>query len=100
MKNQLLLSTFAFSLFLLGTACNDGSKKGSNNYNNVNNQNNVVNPDCVLLEDEDNDGILNRDEACRFNRDSDGDSIPDYLDLDSDDDGIQDRQEADRKSVV
>jgi len=93
MKNHLRY-IFILPLILVGSACNDGSKKDSNNYNNANNQNNIVNPDCVLLQDEDNDGILNRDEACRFNRDSDGDSIPDYLDLDSDDDGIQDRHEA------
>ncbi len=88
-----ILTIVAFLLSF--SACNDGSKKNENNgYNNGNNQNNVVNPDCVLLNDDDNDGILNRDEGCRYNTDTDGDSIPDYLDLDSDNDGIQDVLEA------
>ncbi len=93
MKSHLPL--LVISILLFGVpACNDGSKKQANNYNNHNNQNNIVNPDCVLLDDDDNDGILNRDEACRYNRDSDSDGIPDYLDLDSDDDGVHDRLEA------
>ncbi|PKN26908.1 MAG: hypothetical protein CVU65_04250 [Deltaproteobacteria bacterium HGW-Deltaproteobacteria-22] len=90
-----ILSILLLPVLLSGlTACNTGKDKNTNNYNNQSNLNNVVNPDCVLLEDADNDGILNRDEGCRYNTDSDGDTIPDYMDLDSDDDGIQDHLEA------
>lgn len=75
-------------------SCNQGSKKNNTGYNNANNQNNVTNPDCVLLNDDDNDTILNRDEGCRYNTDSDEDGVPDYMDNDSDGDGIADSLEA------
>lgn len=53
----------------------------------------VVNTDCDPLGDDDGDCISNRDEGCEFNRDTDRDGIPDYLDSDSDNDGIPDRIE-------
>ena len=53
-----------------------------------------VNPDCDLVGDDDGDGILNHHEGCQFLTDNDGDTIPDYLDLDSDNDGVPDRIEA------
>ena len=43
--------------------------------------------------DDDNDGISNADEGIAAATDSDGDTIPDYLDLDSDNDGIPDALE-------
>jgi hypothetical protein len=43
--------------------------------------------------DDDGDGISNRDEGAPH-VDTDGDGIPDYLDLDSDNDGIPDYREA------
>ena len=94
MKRSMLISVLV-PVFLSGLiACNDTKDQNNNGYNSGNNQNNVVNPDCVLLNDDDNDSILNRDEGCLFNTDSDADTIPDYLDLDSDEDGIQDVREA------
>ncbi|MBX3183363.1 MAG: hypothetical protein KIT72_03650 [Polyangiaceae bacterium] len=45
--------------------------------------------------DADGDGILDEFEGRDTNRDSDGDGIPDYLDLDSDNDGIPDYIEGD-----
>jgi hypothetical protein len=84
-----------FGLLIFGfSSCNQGNKKNNNGYNNQNNQNNVVTPDCGLLNDDDNDTILNRDEGCRYNTDSDEDSVPDYMDNDSDGDGISDVLEA------
>lgn len=93
MKVYFCIFVFSFGLFSF-LSCNQGSKKNNNGYNNENNQNNIVNPDCVLLNDDDNDTILNRDEGCRYNTDSDEDGVPDYLDNDSDGDGISDFIEA------
>ena len=84
---------FGFGL-LSFFSCNQGSNKNNNGYNNENNQNNIVNPDCVLLNDDDNDTILNRDEGCLYNTDSDEDGVPDYLDNNTDGDGISDIIEA------
>lgn len=53
-----------------------------------------TNPDCDLMGDDDHDGILNHHEGCQFLTDSDLDTIPDYLDLDSDNDGVSDLLEA------
>jgi len=44
--------------------------------------------------DQDGDGISDVDEARATNRDTDGDGMPDYLDLDSDNDSIPDAVEA------
>lgn len=44
-------------------------------------------------EDDDRDGISNKEEGCLEGRDSDSDGVPDYLDNDSDGDGIFDRLE-------
>ncbi|MFH2008631.1 MAG: hypothetical protein ABI333_18735 [bacterium] len=49
---------------------------------------------CEPFADDDGDSINNHDEACEFNRDTDGDGLPDYLDPDSDNDGISDFLEA------
>ena len=43
--------------------------------------------------DEDGDGISNGDEGCLTGRDTDGDAIPDWKDLDSDADGLGDADE-------
>ncbi len=72
---------------------------GPDNVNTNGNNNYVppdgaVNPTCELLADDDGDFITNQDEGCEFDRDSDGDGIPDYLDPDSDNDGIADFVEA------
>jgi len=48
--------------------------------------------------DEDNDGVPNNEEGCPL-RDTDGDSIPDWQDFDSDDDGIPDDIEAGKKGA-
>jgi hypothetical protein len=48
--------------------------------------------------DADEDGIPNGDEGCLFNRDTDGDKIPDWQDFDSDDDGIYDNVEKGEKT--
>ncbi len=54
--------------------------------------------ECVIPKcdapDEDNDGISDEDEGRAENRDSDGDTVPDYLDEDSDGDTIPDSVEA------
>jgi Bacterial TSP3 repeat len=54
----------------------------------------VINPECEVAGDDDNDTISNGDEACLYGRDFDGDSVPDYQDHDSDNDGISDAIEA------
>ena len=51
----------------------------------------TVNLTVIADLDDDNDGILDTDEGTG---DTDGDGIPDYLDLDSDGDGISDLQES------
>jgi len=48
--------------------------------------------------DEDEDGISNIEEGCPL-RDTDGDSVPDWEDFDSDDDGIYDSTEAGQKGA-
>ena len=54
----------------------------------------IVNPDCDGDGDDDMDTISNAEEGCFQNRDTDGDGVPDYLDIDSDNDGIRDAIEA------
>jgi hypothetical protein len=44
--------------------------------------------------DDDNDGILDTVENAQLSADTDGDGIPNRLDLDSDNDGINDVDEA------
>ena len=57
-----------------------------------------IDDECVIPKcdapDEDNDGISDENEGRAANRDSDGDTVPDYLDDDSDGDGIPDAIEA------
>jgi hypothetical protein len=48
--------------------------------------------------DEDGDGIPNGDEGCLYQRDTDGDKIPDWQDFDSDEDGIYDSIEKGEKT--
>ncbi|MFH2008666.1 MAG: hypothetical protein ABI333_18915 [bacterium] len=49
---------------------------------------------CEPNDDDDGDGILNHHEGCMYGTDTDGDGVPDYLDLDSDNDHIPDSIEA------
>lgn len=51
-------------------------------------------PDAEVGLDADHDTILDADEGAETSVDTDGDGEPDYLDRDSDDDGIFDRDEA------
>jgi hypothetical protein len=80
-----------------------GPVEGKQTTNNNQNQNNlntnepdaeVINPECEEMEDDDNDTILNGDEGCMYDRDTDGDGFSDYKDYDSDNDGINDEVEA------
>lgn len=89
---KFLILTLVFVLF--NTSCNEEEKDDNNGFNNGNNQNNIVNPDCDVDADDDEDTISNGDEGCLYNRDSDNDGFPDYKDVDSDNDGIDDRIEA------
>jgi len=56
----------------------------------------MSNPDMTMeidpFGDDDGDGLLNWEEGAP-DRDTDGDGIPDYLDLDSDNDGLSDAEE-------
>ena len=57
----------------------------------------VVERQYILIDplaDEDKDGISNIDEGADRMQDTDEDGIPDYLDLDSDNDGLTDKEEA------
>jgi hypothetical protein len=84
MSKKLLLLIFVLIPFAI--ACSGESGVLNNSTNNNNNPG-----DCA---DEDNDTICDDQEGRDTNRDSDGDSIPDYLDNDSDNDGIPDSVEA------
>lgn len=89
---------------------NSNNLNNSNNTNNVNNTNNSNNledvgadfgmdagmdaePDVVVGEDSDGDGISDVEDGAP-SRDTDGDGTPDYLEVDSDDDGYLDADEA------
>jgi len=100
MRNRKLLSlmlgaTFGVAAVTLG-ACGPtgGDDDNPQNNNNYVPPDGAVNPSCEPFGDDDGDTILNSDEGCEFNRDSDGDGTPDYLDHDSDNDGIPDFIEA------
>ncbi|MCA9670638.1 MAG: VWA domain-containing protein [Myxococcales bacterium] len=54
---------------------------------------------CDPNTDWDKDGILNGEEGCLTNRDSDNDGTPDWQDFDSDDDGIPDDVEKGQKDA-
>ncbi|MCA9664591.1 MAG: VWA domain-containing protein [Myxococcales bacterium] len=54
---------------------------------------------CDPTEDTDGDGILNGEEGCTAQRDSDNDGTPDWQDFDSDNDGIPDEVEAGAKDA-
>ena len=83
------LFVFTFAVFACGPQVpNNG---GNNNYRPPDG---AVNTECEPFADDDGDTITNHDEGCEFNRDTDGDGIPDYLDQDSDNDGISDFIEA------
>ncbi len=90
----------ALLALVLATACGPVSSQDNRNDSGVQNNNNSlppdaeVNPECDEAADNDGDGISNGDEGCRYNRDSDGDQVPDYQDLDSDNDGLPDSVEA------
>lgn len=71
-------------------ACGPVSSTVNTNENEYKPPDGAVNLECDPFGDDDGDCISNRDEGCEFNRDSDGDGIPDYLDSDSDNDGIPD----------
>ncbi len=81
-------------------ACGPVNSQVNRNDSGIQNNNNnispdaVVNPNCEPNADYDNDGISNGEEACEYGRDTDGDGIPDYQDLDSDNDGVPDAVEA------
>ncbi len=89
MKIPLLSPVLLVALF---TAC--GPSGGGSNTNNVNTTNNIT--QCENFNgDDDYDGIPNSVEGCGAGtKDTDGDSIPDYLDTDSDNDGVPDSVEA------
>jgi len=76
------------------TAC--GSVKGNYNGNNSNGSLDLcpeVTHECDTAADDDFDGISNGDEGCECFLDSDGDSLPNFLDRDSDNDGVNDEYE-------
>jgi hypothetical protein len=77
------------SLCLALAACGPVQSQVGNN-NNYRPPDGTINPTCDPFGDDDGDFISNRDEGCEFNRDSDQDGIPDYLDSDSDNDRIPD----------
>jgi hypothetical protein len=87
-------------LGLLAVAAAGCQVEAQSNHNGNHLPDGTVNPDCVLDADDDHDGISNGDEGCLFNRDSDNDTFPDYLELDSDNDGILDSVEAGDPSVA
>jgi hypothetical protein len=100
--SRFLIVLFVLSLTIL-TGCDDsGSNNSWNSGNNVNHiSNNHTNPecteeinDCDPLGDDDYDGISNGHEGCECLLDSDHDTIPNYLDRDSDNDGVNDNFEA------
>ena len=85
-------------LAVLGTvslaAC--GSVKGNYNGNNSNGSFDLcpeVTHECDTAADDDFDGISNGDEGCECFLDSDGDSLPNFQDRDSDNDGVNDEYE-------
>ena len=88
------VATFIVLAVALGGCGPVGGDDDDTNQNNYVVPDGAVNTDCEPFADDDGDGILNSDEACEFNRDTDGDGIPDYQDQDSDNDGISDFIEA------
>lgn len=84
------VSTLGFFTAMLASACVTEAHLN----NNVPADAAWTNPDCDLMADDDHDGILNHHEGCQFLTDTDGDTIPDFLDLDSDNDGVPDEIEA------
>lgn len=81
---------FGMVVGLALASCGPVQGQQDNNNNVYRPPDGTVNPTCEPFEDDDNDFVSNRDEGCEFNRDSDQDGIPDYLDSDSDNDGIPD----------
>ncbi|MFH2008834.1 MAG: hypothetical protein ABI333_19760 [bacterium] len=88
-KTQLIGSLCAALLLAIG--CGPSNTGPGQNNNNPGNSNNSTNPTCAA--DDDQDGICNEYEDAEQQVDTDGDGIPDYLDLDSDNDGIADSVE-------
>jgi hypothetical protein len=85
-------------LALVASACGPVEGEGDNHNDNGNAYSNPacteVTQECDVQGDDDNDGISNGAEGCECGLDSDGDSLPDYMDRDSDGDGLNDEHEA------
>jgi hypothetical protein len=73
---------------------NNGNENENENSNHDEPDAEVTNPECEEMADDDHDTILNVDEGCLYERDADGDGMPDYVDHDSDNDGVNDSIEA------